>query len=147
MKSKLMIGASALGVSALSLGAGLAPVQAAPVQEGLVNVYVEDTNVQIPIAVAANVCNVSVNVLATFAGPTPTDCEALAQAEAENKQGPRNRPVKQEGLINIALVDTNVQVPVAAAANLCGISVNILAETLGTGGTTCDAMANSSAKN
>jgi hypothetical protein len=144
MKSKLLFGASAL---ALSVGAGFAPASAAT-QQGLVNVYVEDTNVQIPIAVAANVCDVSVAVLAQYVGDEPTDCDALAQAEANNQRGRRgSRPVNQDGLINIALVDTNVQVPLAVAANVCDIDIAILAADLADGGATCDAVAGATANN
>src|SRR3712207_4090602 len=49
-----------------ALSAGMsAPASAAPVQEGLVNVNVSDVVIAVPVSVAANICDVSANVLAT----------------------------------------------------------------------------------
>ncbi len=73
-----------LATGALSLGlAGPASAKGPLVKGGLVNVNVTDVlngnevNVQIPIGVAANVCNVQANVLAQggIQGP-PRDCTA-----------------------------------------------------------------------
>src|SRR3712207_6077970 len=56
--------------AALSLG-GVAlatPASAAPnnaTQTGLVNLALQDTTVQVPVALAANICGVGVNILAT----------------------------------------------------------------------------------
>ncbi len=77
--------AAALTVTAaLSLsGVALAvPAQAQPVQTGLVNVVIGDVTVQLPIAIAANVCDVNVNVLAVQLREGPTTCEADADSEA-----------------------------------------------------------------
>ena len=52
----------------------------------------------------------------------------------------------QSGLVNLALVDTTVQVPVAVAANICGVSVNILSSVLDAPALTlCDAAAEAAA--
>lgn len=75
-------------ISALTLGMGglASPAQAAPVVTGgLVNITIVDavdvTDVtviaQLPIAVAANICGVSVNVLATDLRNGSADCDAL----------------------------------------------------------------------
>jgi hypothetical protein len=57
-------------------------------QSGLVNLNISGNTVQVPVAVAANICDVSVNVVAqnTERGGTTT-CEALADAEANNGNG------------------------------------------------------------
>jgi hypothetical protein len=46
------------------------------VQDGLVNVNLDDVAVQIPIAVAANICDVNVGVLAQQLRVGNTDCDA-----------------------------------------------------------------------
>lgn len=54
-------------------------------QRGLVNLSLGDVTVQVPVAVAANICDVSVNVVAQNTEPGgDTTCEALADAEANN---------------------------------------------------------------
>lgn len=54
----------------------------APDQQGLVNVNVSDVTVQLPISVAANVCDTNVNVLARqFRGGGAT-CDAVADSDA-----------------------------------------------------------------
>lgn len=55
---------------------------------------------------------------------------------------------RQEGLVNLALGDVTVQVPVAVAANICDVSVNVVAENTEPGGTTtCEALAEAAAQN
>jgi len=77
-------------VAALSFGAAVPA--AAQQQEGLVNVNVSDidvgviANVQVPIAVAANVCGVELAVLTTQVEGGDAECDADAQAAAENEQ-------------------------------------------------------------
>lgn len=66
-------------------GASAVPSQAT--QDGLVDLGLRDTTVQVPIAVAANVCGIAVDVLSglTLTGLTltgPTTCDALAEATA-----------------------------------------------------------------
>lgn len=67
--------------------------------------------------------------------------------------GSHGRPVlgqqqRQEGLVNLALGDVTVQVPVAVAANICDVSVNVVAENTEPGGTTtCEALAEAAAQN
>jgi hypothetical protein len=72
-------------------GLALAGPSAAQRQEGLVNVNVSDVdvgviaNVQAPIAIAANVCGVAVNALATQL-PGDVECDATAESAAGNEQ-------------------------------------------------------------
>jgi hypothetical protein len=69
---------AALGVGGVALAA---PASAQPVfTGGLVNVNIEDVNVQIPIGVAANVCGVTVAVIAEVQ-PAPFDCEAAVMQD------------------------------------------------------------------
>ena len=127
------------GVLAGSLTAGAAaPASAQITQEGLINVAVDDATVQIPIAVAANVCGVAVNILAQDVADGDAVCEATGTAVARD-QGGGGGPVRQEGLVNVALTDITVQVPVAVAANICGVAVNLLVQETRTGDVDCTA--------
>jgi hypothetical protein len=48
---------------------------------------------------------------------------------------------KQSGLVNVNVEDVVVQVPVGVAANVCGVSANVLAQEIAeTGSATCDAL-------
>lgn len=69
---------AALGVGSVALAA---PASAQPLfTGGLVNVNIEDVTVQIPIGVAANVCGVTVAVIAEVQ-PAPYDCEAAVMQD------------------------------------------------------------------
>jgi hypothetical protein len=107
-------------------------------QSGLVNLNIDDVTVQIPVAVAANICGVAVEVLANQIAQGPVDCETGTIALAEDDGG-EAEPVDQEGLINVNLTNVDVQVPVAVAANVCGLTIDILAAALLAGPVTCDA--------
>lgn len=57
-------------------------------QEGLVNLSVDGNTVQVPVGIAANVCDVDANVLAAdFAGTEDTACEIDQETAAENNIG------------------------------------------------------------
>lgn len=81
-----------LAVVAMMVVATAMPVLAAPVVTGgVVNVTIVDavdvdrTTVQLPIAVAANVCDVDVNVLAAdLADDGTANCTATADSRANN---------------------------------------------------------------
>jgi len=115
------------GAAMLSVAALATPAQAAPRQEGLINVALTDTTVQVPVAVAANVCGVAVGVLSGALVQGPVDCEALGGSEAVFVDDGDDGNTRQEGLVNVAAEDTTVQVPVGIAANVCGVAVNLLA--------------------
>src|SRR5688572_29798984 len=88
------------GAMALTVAA---PASAQNRQEGLVNVAVEDVIVQVPVAVAANVCDVNVAVLAEVADDAAA-CEATADSMAT--AGPNsNQRTRQSGLVNVLLDD------------------------------------------
>jgi hypothetical protein len=113
------------------------------VQEGLVNVNVEDDTILVPIAVAANVCDVTVAVLASQLEDGAATCDALADSDATVTE-PTNSggATRQNGLVNVAVTDLIVQVPVAVGANICDVDVVVLAsEILLNDATVCTASA------
>jgi hypothetical protein len=124
---------------ALSVGLiGVLALQAHAQQEGLVNVNISDVTVQIPIAVAANICDVNVNVLSSALADGPADCQAGSIALAED-QGEGGPPPRQQGFVNVNITDVNAQVPVSVAANVCGVAVNVLVSLLADGPVDCTA--------
>ena len=141
MKRFSMIFALVLTMALAVVSAGAAQ----PNQSGLVNVAVVDNTVQIPIGVAANVCGVAVNVLASATAVAPVDCDAVAGAEARGPAAGGGGGGTQEGLINLYVADNTVQVPVGIAANVCGVSANVLAQGTIVGPATCDALGNAEA--
>ena len=119
--------AAGAGAAMLSVGAFAAPADAATRQNGLINVALTDTTVQVPVSVAANVCGVAVGVLSSALVQGPVDCEALGGAEATNVDNGGNDNTNQQGLVNVSATDTVVQIPVGIAANVCGVAANVLA--------------------
>jgi hypothetical protein len=121
--------AAVFAVVAIGTGLMAAPATAPAqnMQEGLVNVAVEDVIVQIPIAVAANVCDVNVAVLAEVADAGGT-CVANADSAASAGPSGNGGGTQQQGLVNILIDDVVVQVPIAVAANICDVNVAVLAE-------------------
>ncbi len=72
--------AAVFAASTLSAGALGAPTAVAqPRQEGLVNVNVSDIVLQVPIGVAANVCNIDIAVLAALEADQAAPCDATVQ--------------------------------------------------------------------
>jgi hypothetical protein len=125
---------------------GAVPVASAQNQSGLVNVAIVDNTVQIPIAVAANVCGVTINVLSQNIAAGDTTCDAVADATATRAGGAGGGGgANQQGLVNLYVADNVIQVPVGIAANLCGISANVLAQDVTTGTASCDAQGNAGA--
>ncbi len=51
-------------------------------QQGLVNLYVANNTIQVPIGIAANICGVAANVLASGTATGPASCNALGNATA-----------------------------------------------------------------
>jgi hypothetical protein len=128
--------------AALFIGFATAPAQAQPRQEGLVNVNVSDTTIQVPVAAAVNICDLNVAALAEVIDEAGA-CDAVANADAEDRRrGPSH--VHQDGLVNVNVSGNTIQVPVAVAANICDVNVAVLAQLVDDAGT-CDAMAGSDA--
>jgi hypothetical protein len=128
-------------VAAGCLSAGVAgTASAATQQDGLVNVNVTDVNVQVPVAVAANICDVNAAVLAEQADLGTATCNATAESFATNgPRGGQGGPVQQDGLVNVNVTDLNVQAPITVAANVCDVDVAVLARQLGAGDANCTA--------
>jgi hypothetical protein len=124
---------------------GAASSATAANQSGLVNVAVVDNTVQIPIGVAANVCGVAVNVLASATAVAPVDCTAVSGAQATSTGNGGGGGGNQQGLVNLYVADNTVQVPIGIAANICGIAANVLATGTLVGPASCDAMGNATA--
>ena len=131
--------------SILAVGVAAAPASAQTQQNGLVNVAVVDNTVQVPIAVAANVCGLQVGVLASALRQGPVDCTATGTATATAPAGGAGGPTQQNGLVNLALANNTIQVPVGIAANICGVQAGILANDLRQGAAHCDAQGNATA--
>jgi len=88
--------------------------------------------------VAANICGVAVNVLATGLNSGAVDCTATSEAGADGqatRSGGGN--TTQNGLVNVSLTDNTIQVPIAVAANICGVGVGILANVADVGDVVC----------
>jgi hypothetical protein len=114
-------------IATAAFAASAVPASAQTNQQGLVNVAVEDVTVQVPVSVAANICDVNVGVLARIRDQA-RQCDATADSAASAGASGPDGPVNQEGLVNVLLDDVLVQVPVAVAANICDLNVAVLAE-------------------
>jgi hypothetical protein len=129
----------------MAVAATVSPATAAT-QNGLVNLNLEGNTVQVPVAVAANVCDVSVAaILAGIRDVGATDCDATASALSDATiTTPDGGNTRQNGLINVNVEDNLIQIPIAAAANVCDVNVAILlAAILDQGATGCTADAGS----
>lgn len=145
MKRTQTILVTALAVCSLGLLAA-GPASAQTQQDGLVNVNVEDVTILVPIGIAANICDVNVNVLAQQERNGGATCEATAESVATPGTGGNGGgPVDQQGLVNVNVADLVIQIPVAIAANVCDVNVNVLAEQLRQGGAECDAVGEATA--
>jgi len=124
-----------------ALWASLAHAQ----QEGLVNISIDDNTFQVPIGVAAQVCNVNVGVIqeATANGGT-FECEQgdVNNPLLENTQnsnaggnGQGGGGGGQEGLVNISIDGNTFQVPIGVAAQVCNVNVGVIQEATADGGT------------
>ena len=113
---------AAVATAAISLAcAASASAAPPPQQEGLVNVNIQDVNV--PIGIAANICDVNVVALAQDKFNDAGTCDALADPTAGGDGGPPQ--ARQEGLVNVNV--QSVDIPVAVAANVCDVNVVLLA--------------------
>lgn len=133
---------SAEAITATESGPPAAP---APVdQEGLVNLNLTGVTIQLPIALAANVCDVEVAVLVSELsdGSAPCDASSESGAIVATEDG---GPVEQDGLVNVNITDLVVQAPISIAANVCDVTVAVLTSTLADAASPCDAAATADA--
>jgi hypothetical protein len=137
---KLRVAALAGSIAVLMAVFAAGPASAQQ-QEGLVNLAVTDVNVQVPIGVAANICDVNANVIAEQLRMGGAECTATSEsmASAGPGGGGGSSTQTQSGLVNVLIDDVNVQVPIALAANVCDVNVGVLARQLRVGGAQCDA--------
>lgn len=126
MKCKKTMAASA--AAALSVvGFGAAADAAPNNQRGLVNINASDITAQIPIGVAANICDVNVAVLAALIDAGGGDCTSETESGAIFVSDTGRSGNNQRGLVNVNLTDITVQVPIGVAANICSVNVAVLA--------------------
>lgn len=135
----------AAAIATLASAVAVVPASAQTQQEGLVNVNLEAIDIGVPIAVAANICDLDVNVLAEARSLGQTACTADAESGAVFGPSQGNSSPRQEGLVNVNVSDVTVKVPVSVAANICDVAVNVLAQQRERGNVSCDAVAQSSA--
>jgi len=109
-------------------------------------VQIGDVLVQVPVAVAANVCDVNANVLAeqNKAGQAKCDADATSTADQGADVGGSSNTAG-DSLVNVQVGDITLQLPIALAANVCDVNVNVLAQQNKLGSPTCDAEAVSEA--
>lgn len=111
----------------------------APVdQEGLVNVNLTGATVQVPVALAANICDLTVAVLVSDLDDGSAPCAASADSGAM-LASPDGGPVEQDGLVNLNLTDLVIQLPISVAANLCDVDVAVLVGAATDAASPCDA--------
>ena len=137
-KSRRSLFAMLFATAALFAGVVAGPASAQP-QEGLVNVSITDNTVQVPVAIAANICEVDVFILAQDIQDGSAVCNADADSRATADRGNGGGGGPQSGLINIDISNNTVQVPISAAANVCGLTVGVLVQNLQDGDSDCDA--------
>ena len=138
----------ATALSSLLVLAFAAPTFAANNQNqaGLVNVAIGDVELALPIALAANICDTNVNVLAVQLREGGAECDADAESGATfGPGGSGGNNQNQVGLVNVAAGDITILAPIALAANLCDTNINVLALQLREGGAECDAVSNAEA--
>jgi hypothetical protein len=122
---------AAVFAAALLSAMGAAPASAQIVQgPALVNVAISDVTVQVPISVAANLCDINAAVLVgDFADDGSATCEATAESIATpgpGDGGGDNGIAQGPALVNVAISDLTVQVPISVAANVCDVNAAIL---------------------
>jgi hypothetical protein len=113
-------------------------------QTGLVNIRIENNVVQVPIGIAANVCDVNVAVLVDdfldAAAPCRADATSDAEVFVESPDG-TEQPGDQTGLVNLDISGNQVQIPLAVALNVCDVNVAVLVDLFDDAAATCEARA------
>ena len=137
--------AALVATGAMSLGAAGA-AEAQTQQNGLVNVDLSGNTVQVPVAVAANICGVQANVLAVGNFGGNAVCESASRSDANDGGGGDGGGTNQDGLINVAITDNTIQVPIGIAANVCGVQANVIAANNFGGNAVCDSTSRSNAR-
>src|SRR3954452_3564019 len=137
-----VVATAATGAACLGIAAAPAP---AAHQEGLVNVDLTGNTIQVPIGVAANVCDVTVAALSTNTFGGDSVCTAVSRPSSRAGGGGGGGGGVQRGLVNVSVTDNTVQVPIGIAANVCDVSVAVLSSGTFTGNDLCSAVTRPSA--
>ncbi len=127
LRSTRSLLACVLSAALLSLGAASTASAQNQFQEGLVNVAIGDVTILVPVSVAANICDTTVAILADNVDEA-AQCTATAESLATPGAGGGSPNQQQEGLVNVAVGDVFVAVPVSVALNLCDTTIAVLAE-------------------
>lgn len=126
MRIRTLTAATALAAGA-TVSMAAPALAAPPTQSGLVNVNVSDLVVQVPIGIAANVCDVDVAVLVQDLIDDAAACNASATPDATaDITRPAGGPTTQEGLVNVNVSDIAIQAPIGVVANVCDVNVAVL---------------------
>ncbi|MEJ7655849.1 MAG: hypothetical protein WKF33_02340 [Thermoleophilaceae bacterium] len=140
--------ATASTVATPGNGPATVPGGGSVAEDSLVNVQIGDVEVLVPVALAANLCDINVNILADQEREGGATCTATAESLASpgigDGQGGGN--TAGDSLVNVQIGDVTVALPIALAANLCDINVNVLAEQEREGGATCTASSSAKVK-
>jgi hypothetical protein len=83
------------------------------------------------------------NLLQTGKTECKADANGIATAAGGGGGGGGSN---QQGLVNIDISNNTVQIPISVAANVCDVSVNVLAQDLSDGSAKCGANSFSRAK-
>ena len=147
LRAKKLVVLLVVSVAAL----GMSSTAAAQHQSGdsLVNVQIGDITALVPIGVAANLCDINANVLAVQAREGGAECDATATSIATpgpgNGNGNGGGHQAGDSLVNVQIGDITIALPIALAANICDVNVNVLAQQQRQGGATCTADADAHA--
>ena len=118
---------AAVSSSVIAVGVSAVPASAQTTQQrGLVNVALTGNTVQVPVAVAADICGVQANVIASNNFLGSTTCNSASRSTATGGGG-GGGTTTQQGLINVALTGNQIQVPIGVAADVCGVQANVIA--------------------
>src|SRR5687768_18162413 len=119
MRKKFALGFIGSAVLSLALvGTAMAAPGGNQAGDTLVNVQVGDITILVPVAVAANLCDINVNVLAGQLDAGDTTCEATAESVAspgDGSEGSTN--IGGDSLVNVQIGDITALIPIAVAAN------------------------------
>src|SRR4051794_20388360 len=129
----------AVAAIALCCGIGAVPASAQLPSDG-VTVDISGLDVTVPVPLAADLCDIPVEVLSTHLEVGDADCEATAATIATDGSSGGD-PADQEGLVSVNVSDITAQAPIALAANLCDIDVDVLSTVIQLGQAECDATA------
>jgi hypothetical protein len=118
---------AAVSSSVIAVGVSALPASAQTTQQsGLVNVALTGNTIQVPVAVAADVCGVQANVIASNNFGGNAICTSASRSTASGGGG-GGGTTTQQGLVNVALTGNTIQVPVGVAADVCGVQANVIA--------------------